>query len=72
MRMFQDEEALKAQPGKKAGQEDQGISFTGEIKELKANLDIEKIKPADRVTFLLNYLFLVLRNNQLVFTSCPE
>ena len=31
--------------------------------ELKASLDTEKIKPADRVTFLLNYLYLQLRNS---------
>ena len=72
MRMFQDQQALKGQPGEKAGQPDRDISFTGAIKELKASLDVEKIKPADRVSFLLNYLYLVLRNNQLVFTSCPE
>ena len=39
---------------------------------MKASLDIEKIKPADRVAFLLNYLYLALRNNQLVFTCFPE
>lgn len=31
-----------------------------------AVLELEKIKPADRVTFLLNYLYLVARNNQLL------
>ena len=41
-----------------ANEKDKGISFTGELKELKASLDVEKIKPADRVAFLLNYLYL--------------
>lgn len=31
-----------------------------------ASLDTEKIKPADRVSFLLNYLYLSLKNSQLV------
>lgn len=33
---------------------------------------MEKIKPADRVTFLLNYLYLVLRNNQLMISNHAE
>ena len=72
MQMFQDDLAVKGQTNNKADQNSQGIDFTGEIKELKASLDIEKIKPADRVAFLLNYLYLALRNNQLVFTCFPE
>ena len=31
-------------------------------------MQLEKIKPADRVTFLLNYLYLTIRNNQLLRT----
>ena len=34
--------------------------------EKAASLDWEKIKPADRVTFLLNYLFLVINNNEIL------
>lgn len=34
-------------------------------------MDTEKIKQADRATFLLNYLFVVLRNNQFGQSSCP-
>jgi len=40
--------------------------------EKAAQLDWDKIKPADRVTFLLNYLYLVLRNNQLLASSLPR
>ena len=32
-------------------------------------LQTEKIKPADRVTFLLNYLYMTLRSNQLLPNS---
>ena len=35
-------------------------------------MDLEKIKPADRVTFLLNYIFLVLTNNQFAWSSCSD
>ena len=42
---------------------DPEITFTGELKEAEATLDTEKIRQADRATFLLNYLFVVLRNN---------
>jgi hypothetical protein len=34
--------------------------------EMVAPLDTDKIKPADRVSFLLNYLYLCLRNSQLL------
>lgn len=34
-------------------------------------VEISKIKPADRVTFLLNYLFVVIKNNQLL-NNFPE
>ena len=70
--MFQDDLAIKEQSSENAKADDKGISFTGEIKELRASLDIEKIKPADRVAFLLNYLYLTLKNNQLVFSCFPE
>lgn len=30
------------------------------------NIQLDHIKPADRVTFLLNYLFVVIKNNQLL------
>ena len=48
------------------------VEYTGELKENSATLDTEKIKTADRVTFLLNYLFVVLKNNQLNWVSCQE
>ena len=72
MQMFQDDSAIRENSNAQANENDKGISFTGELKELKASLDIEKIKPADRVAFLLNYLYLQLKNNQLAFTSFPE
>ena len=58
MQMFQDDSAIRENSNEQANENDKGISFTGELKELKASLDIEKIKPADRVAFLLNYLYL--------------
>ena len=61
--MFQDDSAIRENSNEQANEKDKGISFTGELKELKASLDVEKIKPADRVAFLLNYLYLQLRNN---------
>lgn len=39
--------------------------------EQAATLDTDKIKPADRVSFLLNYLYLSLRNSQLLEESAP-
>jgi gamma-tubulin complex component 5 len=33
---------------------------------MQAQLDSDKIKPADRVTFLLNYLYLSLKNSQVL------
>ena len=61
--MFQDDSAIRENSNEQANEKDKDISFTGELKELKASLDVEKIKPADRVAFLLNYLYLQLRNN---------
>ena len=58
MQMFQDDSAIRENSNEQANENGKGISFTGELKELKASLDIEKIKPADRVAFLLNYLYL--------------
>ena len=58
MQMFQDDSAIRENSNEQANENDKGISFTGELKELKGSLDIEKIKPADRVAFLLNYLYL--------------
>ena len=49
--------------------EDDRTDFTGQLRDEKAKLDTEKIKPADRVTFLLNYIYLVLNNNQFAWTS---
>lgn len=37
----------------------------------EASLDLKRFKAADRVTILLNYLYLVLFNNKLIF-SCQE
>jgi hypothetical protein len=48
------------------------IEFTGSLIENSATLDSDKIKPADRVTFLLNYLYAVLRNNHFNWASCSE
>ena len=52
--------------------QDEDKDYTGDLKEMKASLDTEKIKTADRVTFLLNYLFVVLKNNQLNWQPCQE
>ena len=38
-------------------------------KDHSISLDLQRIKPADRVTLLLNYLYLTLRNNQLMLSS---
>lgn len=46
--------------------------YTGSLKENCAKLDSEKIKPADRVTFLMNYIYLVLANNQFAWSSCAD
>jgi len=53
-------------------QVDQDTDFTGQLKEESAKLDLVKIKPADRVTFLMNYIYLVLTNNQFSWASCAD
>jgi hypothetical protein len=40
--------------------------------EQAAGLDWEKIQSADRVTFLLNYLFIVLKNNEILACGSEE
>lgn len=35
-------------------------------KNLIPALELDKLKPADRVTFLLNYLYLTIKNNELL------
>ena len=50
----------------------EAMDYTGQLKEQSASLDIDKIKPADRVTFLLNYIYIVLTNNQFAWASCAE
>lgn len=42
------------------------VKTAKDFSEMIAPLDTEKIKPADRVSFLLNYLYLSLRNSQLL------
>jgi hypothetical protein len=37
-----------------------------------ATLDTDKIKPADRVSFLLNYLYLSIRNSQLLESTAAS
>ena len=44
-------------------EEESNTDQTGQFKDQSAALDTEKIKPADRVTFLMNYIYLVLNNN---------
>jgi len=51
---------------------DKTTDYTGQFQDRSASLDTEKIKPADRVTFLLNYIYLVLKNNQFAWNSCAN
>ena len=59
-------------PTSPKGEVDPETDFTGQVKEESAILDLEKIKPADRVTFLLNYIYLVLTNNLFAWSSCAD
>ena len=51
---------------------DEDVEYTGQLQEESAKLDNEKIKPADRVTFLLNYIYHVLNNNMFAWSSCAD
>ena len=44
------------------------IDTKEEVQEVEqaASLDWDKIQPADRVTFLLNYLYIVIKNNEIL------
>ena len=61
--VFSPEERKGGDQSASMDDKDQFTDYTGQFKEEGASLDLEKIKPADRVTFLLNYIFLVLTNN---------